>query len=134
MLRPGGALVLMWTLPAEPTEPSIAAADRLVRERAPDNLGYDPADLNTRRYASGEWRVPFAGSPFEELQEVRLPNPQGVDRDALLAFYASMGWIADLSDAERRPVFDEIGSLLARTEYRRLWETHVHWTRLAALL
>jgi ubiquinone/menaquinone biosynthesis C-methylase UbiE len=34
VVRPRGALVLMWNLPAGPTEPSIAAVDQLVRERA----------------------------------------------------------------------------------------------------
>ena len=43
-----------------------------------------------------------------------------------------MGWIADLPDAERLPLLDDVRSLLAAREYRRMWETRVHWTRLAA--
>jgi SAM-dependent methyltransferase len=134
VLRPRGVLVLLWNLPAGETEPSIAAAEQLLRRRSPDPavLGYDPVDLNTDRYASGGWRRPFAESPFEELQEVRLPNPQSVDREGLVSFFASMGWIADLPDADRLPLLDEVRSLLATAEYRRPWETHVHWTRLAA--
>lgn len=132
MLRPRGTLVLMWNLPAGTTEPSITAAEEFLEQRAPDRaqLGYDPLDLNTDRYASGEWRLPFAESPFEEFQETRLPNPQTVDRDGLVAFFASMGWIGDLPDAERLPLVDELTSLLDANEYRRRWETHVHWTRL----
>lgn len=134
VLRPRGVLVVMWNLPAGPIEPSIAAVERLLHQRVPDaaELGYDPLDLNPRRYASGEWRLAFAESPFEELQEARLPNPQTVDRDGLVAFLASMGWIADLPDAERLPLLDEMRSLVTAPEYRRPWETHVHWTRLAA--
>jgi SAM-dependent methyltransferase len=133
ILRPRGVLVLLWNLPAGPTEPSIAAAERLLHQRGPDRaeVGYDPLDLNSTRYASSEWRLPFAASPFEELQEARLPNPQTVDREGLVAFFASMGWIADLPDADRLPLLDEVRSLLAAAEYQRLWETHVHWTRLA---
>jgi SAM-dependent methyltransferase len=133
VLRSGGALVLMWNLPAGPTEPSIAAAEQLLSERGPtsDEVGYDPLDLNTDRYASGEWRLPFAGSPFEEFREARLPNPQTVDREGLMAFFASMGWLGDLPDEERLPLLDELRSLLTAGEYERLWETHVHWTRLA---
>ena len=132
VLRPRGVLVLMWNLPAGPTEPSIEAAERLLHARAPnrERLGYDPLDLNTTRYASGEWRHPFASSPFDELREARLPNLQTVDRDGLVAFFASMGWIGDLPDAERLLVVDEVRSLLPAGEYRRPWETHVHWTRL----
>lgn len=132
VLRPGGALVLMWNVPAGPTEPSIAAVDELVRERAPLDLAYDPGDLNARPYASGEWRDAFSGSPFEELREKPLPNPQTLDRDGLVAFLASMGWVADLPDAERLPLLETIRSLLGADEYRRPWETRVYWTRLSA--
>lgn len=131
VLRPQGALVVMWNLPAGPTEPSIAAVEQLLDERGPtkEELGVDPLDLNTTRYASGEWRLAFAESPFEELQETRLPNPQTLDRDEVVAFFASMGWIADLPDVDRLPLLDEVRSLLAAGEYRRPWETHVYWTR-----
>jgi SAM-dependent methyltransferase len=134
VLRPRGALVVMWNLPAGPTEPSIAAVEQLLGERGPkrEELGVDPLDLNTTRYASGEWRLAVAESQFEKLQETRLPNPQTLDRDGVLAFFASMGWIADLPDVDRLPLLDEVRSLLAAGEYRRLWETHVYWTRLAA--
>ena len=43
-----------------------------------------------------------------------------------------MGWLGDIPDEDRLPLLDEVRSLLAADEYRRLWETHVHWTRLAA--
>jgi SAM-dependent methyltransferase len=136
VLRPRGALVLIWNLPAGPTEPSIAAVEQLLRQRSPDRaeLGYDPLDLNTTLYESGEWRLPFAQSQFEELQEARLPNPQTVDREGLVAFFASMGWLGDLPDVDRLPLLDEVRALLAADECHRQWETHVHWTRLAARL
>jgi SAM-dependent methyltransferase len=134
VLRPRGVLVLTWNLPAGPTEPSIAAVEQLLDERGPSRaeVGYDPLDLNSTRYESGEWRLAFAESPFDELQETRLPNPQTVDREGLVAFFASMGWIGDLPDPERLPLLDEVRSLLAAAEYQRQWETRVHWTRLAA--
>jgi len=131
VLRPRGALVLMWNLPAGPWEPSTAAVEELLAGRGPkpSEVSYDPLDLGGPRYASGEW--PLAESSFEPLQEMRLPNPQTLDRDGLVAFYASMGWLADLPDDERLPLLDEVRSLLTAAEYRRLWETQVHWTRAA---
>jgi SAM-dependent methyltransferase len=134
VLRPRRSLVLMWNLPAGPTEPSIAAVEKLLGERAPnpDEVTYDPLDLDGPQYTSGEWRLAFEDSPFEPLQEVRLPNIQTLDRDGLVAFFASMGWLADLPDAERRRLLAEVSSLLSAPEYQRPWETHVHWTRLAA--
>jgi SAM-dependent methyltransferase len=133
VLRPRGALVVMWNVPAGPWEPSIAIAERLLLQRARDEAepGFDPLDLQSPRYASGEWKLAFAASPFGDLQEARFPNPQTLDRDGLVAFLASMGWIADLPDAERLPLLEEVKSLLSAEEYRRLWETHVHWTRLS---
>lgn len=130
VLRPRGALVLMWNLPAGPTEPSTAALEGLIDERAPRDLEYDPGDLNARRYASGEWRTAFVRAPFEPLQEEQLPNPQTLDREAFVAFLASMGWIADLPDVDRLPLLEKIWSLLDADEYRRPWDTHVCWTRL----
>ncbi len=73
----------------------------------------------------------FAGSPFEPLREASLPNPQKLDRDGLVAFFASMGWIGDLADEYRLPLLNNVRSLLSAKEYRRLWETHLYWTRLS---
>ena len=131
VLRPGGVLVLMWNLPAGPVEPSIAAAEALLDERGPDEseLDYEPLDLNPKRYSSGEWLRPFSGASFEDFQETRLPNPQTLDREGMVAFLASMGWIGDLRDDDRLPLLDEVRALLPADEYRRLWETRVHWTR-----
>jgi hypothetical protein len=46
-------------------------------------------------------------------------------------FFASMGWLADLPDAKRIPLLDEVRSRLITDEYQRLWETYVYWTRRA---
>jgi hypothetical protein len=125
-------LVLMWNLPAGPTDPSIAAVEELLSSRGPSRseVGYDPLDLCSTRFESGEWRRAFGESPFEDLQEAHLPNAQTLDRDGLVAFFASMGWIGDLPDTERLPLLDEVRSLLDADEYRRPWETRVYWTRL----
>ncbi len=134
VLRPRGLIILMWNVPAGPTEPPIAGAEHFLIERAPPqrDLGYDPTDLATSRFVSGAWRRPFEASTFEELREVRLPNPQTIDRTGLVAFFASMGWIADLPDADRLSPLGQTRSLLAAREYRRRWTTRLFWTRRAA--
>ena len=119
-------------MPAGPPEPSIAAAERLLDQHWPKKADL-PLDLNYLKlhgYASGAWRRVFRQSGFAELQEARVPNPQRVDRDGLVAFFASMGWIADIPDGERLPLLDMVRSQLTATEYRLPWETHVYWTRL----
>jgi SAM-dependent methyltransferase len=134
VLRPRGALVVMWNLPAAPTEPSIEAVEQLLTERGParDEVGHEPLDLHTDRYESGEWRRALERSLFGRLEETRLPNCQTLDREGLVAFFASMGWLADRPDAERLALLDDVRSLLTVDEYERHWETHLCWTRLAA--
>jgi len=114
-------------------EPSIAAAERFLAERAPGTraeLGYDPLDLDSTRYGSGEWRRAFARSSFGDVQHAELANPQTIDRDGVVAFFASMGWIGDLPDQERSALLEELRSLVAAEEYVRPWTTHAHGTRL----
>ena len=131
VLRPGGALLVMWNLPAGPTEPSIGAVEELLTEHVPNvDLSYDPLDLGAAVYTSGDWRRAFETAPFEALHAVRLENPQTLDREGVVAFFASMGWLADLPDEERLPLLDDVRSLLGADEYRRVWETHLYWTRL----
>jgi SAM-dependent methyltransferase len=132
VLRPQGALVLMWNLPAGPWEPSAAAAEELLLTRSPNasEVSYDPLDLGKgARFTSDDWAL--VGSFFGPLQVIRLPNPQTLDREGLVAYYASMGWLADLPDDERLPLLDKVRSLLDSGAYRRSWMTHVHWTRRA---
>lgn len=133
VLRPRGALVLMWNLPDGPTSPSISDVECLLAKRGPrpGEVDYDPLDLRGPRFAFDQWETVFAESAFESFGDVRLPNPQTIDRDGLVAFFASMGWLADLPDEDRLPLLDQVRSLLADSDYRRPWATQVHWTRLA---
>jgi SAM-dependent methyltransferase len=131
VLRPRGTLVAMWNVQAGPAEPSIASVEQLLVQYWPK--GWDPLDLGNKpiRYASGEWMAAFTPSLFDDLQQARLPNPQTVDREGLVAFFDSMGWIAILPDEDRLPLLDEVKSLLTSNEYVLPWETHVQWTRIA---
>jgi SAM-dependent methyltransferase len=131
VLRPDGAVVLLWNLPAGPWEPSIAEVEAFLNEIIETRgLKYAPLDLGPTAYTSGAWRDSFASSQFHEHQAAKVANPQTLDRDGLVTFFASMGWIADLPDTERLPLLDEVSSLLKADRYRRVWETHIHWARL----
>jgi len=128
VLRPRGTLVVMWNAQAGPPEPSIAAVERLLDRHWPE--GWDPLDLGPSRYSRDIWRLVFAQSLFEDLQEARLANPQTVDAEGLTAFLGSMGWISAMPDDERIPLMERVRSLLTATEYVLPWETHIYWTRL----
>lgn len=133
VLIPRGVLVLMWNVPGGPGHPDLAAAEGLLLQRAPgsrEELGYDPVDLSPARVESGEWQAPFATSRFGEIQERRILHTQTLDRDGLVSFYASMGWMAYMPEVEREALLNEVRSLLREVEYERLWETRLYWTSL----
>jgi hypothetical protein len=69
-------------------------------------------------------------SAFGALAEARFPNPQIVDQEALVAFFGSMGWIAELPSERRVPLLEEVKSRLAAPAYVLPWETRVYWARL----
>jgi hypothetical protein len=117
-----------WTPGPVPLSPLIAIASaRLPRA----DVGSDPLDLGGLQRVRGDWHGSFAAAGFEAVRSTRLANPQILDRDGVVAFFASMGWIADLADDERLPLLDKVRSLLMANTYRRMWETDVHWTQLA---
>ena len=132
VLRPGGALVLLWNVPAGPWEPSTAAAEEILGASGPrpGELDYDPLDLAGPRRSPGEGAL--ARPQFEPFQETRIENPQTLDRDGLVSYYASMGWLADLPKCERLPLLDRARAQLTADRYERAWETRVHWTRAQA--
>jgi SAM-dependent methyltransferase len=129
VLRPGGALVLLWNLPAGPWQPSTGAAEEILAASGPPpgEVDYDPLDLAGPRRRPGEGAL--ARLPFEPFRETRIENPQTLDRDGLVAYYASMGWLADLPDSKRLPLLDRVRALLTEEVYRRSWTAQVHWTR-----
>ena len=128
VLRPGGALILLWNLPAGPWRPSAEAAEAVLVERMP-SVDYIPLDLGGPAASSG-WQPAVEDSPFEPFQATVLPNHQTLDREGLVAFYATMGWLAGLADAERLPLLTDVRSLLDADMYERAWETHAHWASL----
>ena len=131
VLRPRGALVLMWNRPAGPIEPPITAVEQFLEPHWPKDIEL-PLDLNPNRFPyARDWPRAFAQSVFEPLQESQFVNPQTIDRDGLVAFFGSMGWIGALPEEELLTVLDQVRLRLTADSYRLPFETHVHWTRLA---
>lgn len=127
VLRPGGVLALLWNVRAGAAEPSLAAVEEFLAPEWP--AGWDPLDLGVG-YGRSAWKARFASGPFGELREERVPNPQTVDRDALVAFFGSMGWIALKADDDRVRLLNDVRTLLTSEHYVLPWETRVHWARL----
>lgn len=129
VLRPGGSLVLLWNVPAEPWEPSAEAAETVLLARQPADVDHVPLDLGGPRAGVG-WQ-PAGAEAFAPFESAVIANPQTLDRDGLVDFYATMGWLAELPDAERLPLLAAVRERLDADSYVRLWETHVHWARRA---
>jgi SAM-dependent methyltransferase len=131
VLRPGGALVLMWNRPSGRPEPPIAEVENLLEPLWPKDIDL-PLDLDPSRFPyARDWPEAFERSVFEPLQVSKFANIRTVGRDELVAFFGSMGWIGGLPEDESRALLDEVRSRLVHRDYRLPFETDVHWTRLA---
>jgi SAM-dependent methyltransferase len=131
VLRPGGALILMWNRPAGRPEPPITAVENLLEPIWPDELDM-PLDLDPSRFPyARDWPRAFEHSAFEPLQKSTFANTQTVGRDELVAFFGSMGWIGALPEDEMQALLDGVRLRLVHLEYRLPFETDAYWTRLA---
>jgi SAM-dependent methyltransferase len=117
VLSPAGGLALLWHKPLE--------------HLLPHGFGSDPRS-DRQRAASGAWQEAFDDSPFAPLQEAQFEHVQHIDREGVLAYFASISPIASLPDEERRERLEEVAAQLDRDTYERRWRIDVHWTRLAA--
>lgn len=133
VLRPGGALALLWnTTPWEEREgPWFAALDDLLEERR--------VDLHTlRRHASGLWRRAFQHDKlFEPLSSAIFPNASRSTRADFVAAFMSRSYIAALPETQRAEVLEAIAGMLDREDapvdgdiVTAPMRTGVFWTRL----
>ena len=115
VLRPGGALVLLWNgahpeRPSPLPEPYRERFDAL-REEAP--------------LPDVAWEEVVARGPFGPLHTAHVDHEQVSTRAQVLAFAASQSWIAYRPD--RAAVLEEVGALLPEVEYRFPLRAEVHW-------
>ncbi|MDX6259706.1 MAG: hypothetical protein QOH84_1394, partial [Kribbellaceae bacterium] len=129
VLRPGGALVVMWNVANGPLAPSITAVEELLAPIWPEDSGF-PLDMMSGDWAPSAWNLPVAKKTFTQIREARLANPQTLDPQELVAYFGSMGWVANLPDEKRQPLIDAMTSHLTAAKYVLPWQTRVQWTRL----
>jgi len=99
VLRPGGALALVWNRrPIETSELHAAISEIMAPYR-----GDAPA------HATGAWRDAFAG---RELVECELAFTQVLDADGLADRVASTSLVAALEEPERDRVLDRVRALV----------------------
>jgi len=112
VLRPSGALALLWNEDVDPSPLPDAYRRRLGELRAERPVEAIDEDI-LRRF------------PFGEEHKGAVPHEQVASRDDVLAFAASVSWIASRDD--RAQVLSELASLLPPGDYVFPKQTDVTW-------
>lgn len=111
VLRPGGVLALLWNHSAEPSPLPEAYQQRLSDLH---DVARNPPDEHL-----------LARAPFGEEHEDAVDHEQVSDRDDVLAFAASVSWIASRND--RAEVLAELAEMLPEGRYVFPMRTEVTW-------
>jgi SAM-dependent methyltransferase len=114
VLRPGGVLARMWNEAVDPC-PLPPEYDRRLTELH-DAMRPPPVPDDV-----------FDGMPFGEVHEGAVDHEHVSSRDEVLAFAASVSWIASRDD--RDEVLAELASLLPAGGYTFHMRTYFEWAR-----
>lgn len=112
VLRPGGVLARLWNEGIDPSPLPGPYRERL--EQLHEAMPPPPIDEHL-----------FDGTPFGEAHPGAVEHEQRAGRDEVLAFAASVSWIASRDD--RDEVLAELASLLPEGEYAFRMCTNVEW-------
>jgi ubiquinone/menaquinone biosynthesis C-methylase UbiE len=126
VLRPRGALVLLWNTQNKHDPPFSEEANRVIEEAI--ERGGAPG---ISRVLSGAWREPLARSRFEELRERQFDREETISRDERIAYLLSVSSIASQPQAARVELAEKLRELAPDIPYRRLLHTDLYWTRLS---
>lgn len=121
VLRPDGVVVLLWNEAAPPSPLPEAYRARL-----------DELRESVRFASPDEGQAVLARAGFESLRTASVEHEQVSTREDVLAFAASVSWVAHRPEEERRRVLSELGELLPEGEYRFPMRAEVSWTRRAS--
>jgi SAM-dependent methyltransferase len=116
VLRPGGVLALMWNR-SDGSSP------------LPDGYRRRIAELHDEGRPPPIDQQILERFPFGEEHEAVVPHVQRSSREEVLAFAASVSWIAGRDDREQ--ILDELGALLPPGNYVFPLRTEVTWAMRA---
>ena len=124
VLRPRGALVILWNIPVEFAR--VGDEAEAVIDEAFERGGLP----GLPRVLSGEWRRPIEDGPFEELREAEVERDVLNTRDEWIANLLSVSSIAHQPEDDRAAFAARLRELVApEREVRRRIRTVAHWTR-----
>ena len=103
MLKPGGALGLVWNV-RDDSVPWVAALTRIMK----------PFEGDAPRYHSQKWRSVFPAEGFGPLREKRFPNPTPVrPRKVIIDRILSVSFMAALPPEEQERVTSQLRKVIA---------------------
>jgi len=124
VLRPRGALVILWNIPVEFAD--VGDEAEAVIDEAFERGGVP----GLPRVLSGEWKRPIEDGPFEELREAEVERDVINTRDEWIANLLSVSSIAHQPEEDRTAFAARLRELVpADREGRRRIRTEAHWTR-----
>jgi SAM-dependent methyltransferase len=124
VLRPRGALVILWNIPVEFAQ--LGDEVEVVIDEAFERGGVP----GLPRVLSGEWRRPIEDGPFEQLREAEVEREVLNTRDEWIANLLSVSSIAHQPQEDRTAFATRLRELVpADREVRRRIRTVAHWTR-----
>jgi SAM-dependent methyltransferase len=123
VLRPRGALVILWNIPLE--YPHMGDEAEAAIEEAFARGG----EPGLAKVLSGDWRLPVEEGPFEELREEALERWLVSTREEWIANMLSVSSIAHQPDEDRAAFAERLRELIPPQEIRRRFRTVAHWTR-----
>lgn len=103
VLRPGGGLAILITLPDWSGASWAHEVGQLVMESRPDHPHFDGPPWHEAVRAAGGWSDPV---------EITVKVPQATSPDRIVAHLASISWIAGMTDDERQSFLGRIRALI----------------------
>ena len=126
VLRPGGGIALLWNTPTWTVETTPWLEDfRAVVARHKRAAGEYPA-------GAGAWQPGLERTGlFDDLTHVALTHAQTLDPEGFLAQVKSWSWVANLDDALRQAVLEQVREIVgAHAEIVIPYRTDLHLARV----
>jgi SAM-dependent methyltransferase len=136
LLRPGGALVLVWNT-YDTSVPWVRDFQDIYFRLAPSNLPSPPLAAGLGGHPGGEWRAVFASRPgWSVIEERHWPNPHTTTVADVVERMMSSSHIAVLDTPAQARVLAEVESVLRAHdvtggggEIELPYTTDVYWAR-----
>jgi SAM-dependent methyltransferase len=116
VLRPGGGLAVLTTIPDWSGASCAHELGSLVMEARPEHPYFDGPPWQEAVRASGGWAEPW---------EVRVTTSQPADPGRIVDYVASMSWVAALPDDERTERLGKVAELVEQGETPAEMPLHV---------